>query len=73
MSDKSFIDKLAYIHIINGEILMTLSKGKETYYISGWKREQGESDAQALIREVKEELTVEIKPETIKLYGVFEA
>lgn len=73
MSDKSFIDKLAYIHIINGEILMTLSKGKETYYIPGGKREQGESDEQALIREVKEELTVELKPETIKLYGVFEA
>ena len=73
MTEKSFIDKLAYIQIINGEILMTLSKGKQTYYIPGGKREQGESDEQALIREVKEELIVELKPETIKLYGVFEA
>lgn len=73
MTEKRFIDKLDYIHIIDGEILMTLSKGKQTYYIPGGKREKGESDAQALIREVKEELNVDLKPETIKLYGVFEA
>ncbi|MDA1338421.1 MAG: NUDIX domain-containing protein [bacterium] len=71
MAEKSFVDKLAYIHIINGEILMTLSKGKQTYYIPGGKKELGESDEQALIREVKEELSVDLNLETIKLYGVF--
>ena len=71
MNENNFIDKLAYIHIVNGQILMTLSKGKQTYYIPGGKREIGESDEQALIREVKEELTVDLIPETIKLYCVF--
>lgn len=70
---KSFIDKLAYIHIKDRQILMTLSKGKDTYYIPGGKREKGESDVEALSREVEEELSVAIIPETIKYYGTFEA
>lgn len=52
---------------------MTLSKGKDTWYIPGGKREAGETDAQALTREVKEELSVDILPETITPYGVFAA
>lgn len=70
---KTFIDKLAYIHIKDKKILVTLSKGKDTWYIPGGKRELDETDTQALQREVKEELTVELVPETIKKYGVFEA
>lgn len=73
MADTTFIDKLAFIYIKDRQILMTLSKGKDTYYIPGGKRENGESDEQALIREVKEELTVDIISETIKHYGTFEA
>jgi 8-oxo-dGTP diphosphatase len=52
---------------------MTLSRGKDTYYIPGGKREESETDEETLIREVKEELNVEIIPESIKSYGVFEA
>ncbi len=68
-----YIDKLAYIHIQDNKILVTLSKGKDTWYIPGGKREEGESDQEALIREVEEELTVSLIPESIKKYGVFEA
>ena len=67
------IDKIAYIHIENKKILSTLSKGKDTYYIPGGKREENETDIQTLIREIKEELTVEIVKDTIKYYGTFEA
>jgi len=67
------IDKIAYIHIENKKILSTLSKGKDTYYIPGGKREENENDIQTLIREIKEELTVEIVKDTIKYYGTFEA
>lgn len=70
---KNFIDKLAYIQIQDKKILVTLSKGKDIWYIPGGKREEGESDYEALIREVKEELTVDLTPETIQKYGVFEA
>lgn len=71
--DKSYIDKLAYIHLKDGKILATLSKGKDVWYIPGGKREGDESDQQALTREVAEELTVKLRPDTIKYYGTFEA
>lgn len=70
---KTFIDKLAFIYIKDKKLLITLSKGKDTWYTPGGKREVGESDIDALIREVKEELTVDLKPQTIKKYGIFEA
>lgn len=62
MSSSTFIDKLAFIYLNNRQILMTLSKGKDTYYIPGGKREGDESDEAALMREVKEELSVNIDP-----------
>lgn len=70
---KKFIDKIAYIHIQDKKILMSLSKGKSTWYIPGGKRENNESDLTALSREVKEELSVELLPESIEKFGVFEA
>jgi 8-oxo-dGTP diphosphatase len=68
-----YIDKLAFIELVDGKILSTMSKGKDTWYIPGGKREGDETDEQALIREVKEELNVDILPETIERYGTFEA
>ena len=67
------IDKIAFIYKKDGKILSTLSKGKDTYYIPGGKREGNETDEQTLIRECKEELTIDIRKETIKYYGTFEA
>ena len=67
------IDKIAFIYIRDGKILSTLSKGKDTYYIPGGKREENETDEETLIRECKEELTIDIKKETIKYCGTFEA
>jgi len=67
------IDKLAYLLVVNGKILSTRSKGKTKYYIPGGKREEGESDWQALSREIREELSVELKEETCQYYGTFEA
>lgn len=71
--DKIFIDKLAFIEIQNRKALVTLSKGKDVWYIPGGKRGAGESDVQALAREVGEELAVNIIPESVKHYGVFDA
>ena len=67
------IDKIAFIYLKDGKILSTLSKGKDTYYIPGGKREDNETDEETLIRECKEELSIEIKRNTIKYYGTFEA
>lgn len=67
------IDKIAFIYLKDGKILSTLSKGKDTYYIPGGKREGLEKDEETLIRECKEELTIDIIKDTIKYYGTFEA
>ena len=67
------IDKIAFIYLKDGKILSTLSKGKDTYYIPGGKREDNETDEETLIRECKEELFIDIKKSTIKYYGTFEA
>lgn len=63
------IDKIALLYIKDGQILSTLSKGKDTYYLPGGKRELNETDEQTLIRECKEELTItNIVTQYIQLY-----
>lgn len=69
----AMIDKLAWIYIENKHLLSTRSKGKDTYYIPGGKRELGETDQEALLREIKEELDIDLQPETIAFFGQFEA
>ncbi|MBI4225085.1 MAG: NUDIX domain-containing protein [Candidatus Sungbacteria bacterium] len=71
--EHNYIDKLAWIYVKDGRILSTRSQGKDTWYIPGGKREGNETDAQALIREIKEELSIDIVPESISLFGTFEA
>lgn len=73
MNNKQIVDKLAWIYIKDRKLLGTRSYGKEAYYIPGGKREKGESDHQALIRELKEELTIDLLPETLKYLGTFNA
>jgi len=67
------IDKIAFLYLKNGKILSSLSKGKDTYYIPGGKRENNETDEETLIRECKEELSIDIKSDTLKYYGTFKA
>ncbi|MFJ9780974.1 NUDIX domain-containing protein [Amycolatopsis sp. NPDC101161] len=67
------IDKIAWLHLADGRILSTRSRGKEVYYLPGGKREPGETDAETLVREIREELDVTIKEESIAPAGVFEA
>ncbi|WP_326957702.1 NUDIX hydrolase [Amycolatopsis sp. NBC_01286] len=67
------IDKIAWLHLVDGRILSTRSRGKDVYYLPGGKREPGETDAQTLVREVREEVSVAITEPTIAPAGVFEA
>jgi 8-oxo-dGTP diphosphatase len=48
----SRIGKLAWIEIQGNRILLTKSYGKDKYYTPGGKREPGEADEQALLREI---------------------
>ncbi|UOQ75947.1 NUDIX domain-containing protein [Hymenobacter sp. 5516J-16] len=67
------IDKIAWLHLHEGRLLSTRSRGKDRYYIPGGKREAGETDAQTLLREIKEELTVELNAATLVHAGTFTA
>jgi 8-oxo-dGTP diphosphatase len=71
--DMLFVDKVAWIYLQGGKILSTRSRGKDTYYIPGGKREVGETDTQCLTREIQEELSVSLVPESFDFVGEFEA
>ena len=65
------IDKLAWLYIRDGKFLAVRSQGKELFYLPGGKREAGESDEQALMREIKEELSVDLLPDSIQYAETF--
>ena len=67
------IDKIAWLHLHDGQLLSTRSRGKDRYYIPGGKREAGETDAETLLREIKEELTVDLDPTSLAHAGTWEA
>jgi 8-oxo-dGTP pyrophosphatase MutT (NUDIX family) len=67
------VDKIAYILTLDGKILSTRTKGRDKFYIPGGKREYDETDEQTLVREVKEELNVDIIIDSIAYIGTFKA
>ncbi|HEX2858714.1 MAG TPA: NUDIX domain-containing protein [Alphaproteobacteria bacterium] len=67
------IDKLGWLRVENRRVLMVRSRGQQVYYIPGGKREAGETDQQALVREIGEELNVQLAPENLEYLDTFEA
>ncbi|RJO78467.1 NUDIX domain-containing protein [Nocardia panacis] len=67
------IDTVAWVHLEAGRILCARPRGKQVFYIPGGKREGAETDLQTLLREIKEELTVEILENTVAHVGTYEA
>jgi len=67
------IDKLAWLYIKEGKLLNARSRHKQLFYLPGGKREEGESDQQALVREIKEEVSVDLLPNSIKYAQTFTA
>ena len=60
----AFVDTVAWARVENGRILCARPRGKHIFYIPGGKREGAETDLQTLLREIAEELTVVLRPET---------
>ncbi len=48
-------------------------KRQNSILIPGGKRDEGENDKQTLIREIKEELSVDIMPDSINYMGTYNA
>jgi 8-oxo-dGTP pyrophosphatase MutT (NUDIX family) len=59
------LDVLAWVCVRDRKMLAVRSRGRDAWYMPGGKREPGESDAQALTREVREELGVALKPTSL--------
>lgn len=67
------IDKLAWLQVVDRRVLAARTRGRPRAYLPGGKREAGESDAAALVREVREELGVELDPASIRFAARFRA
>ncbi|MGW4381131.1 NUDIX hydrolase [Kitasatospora sp. NPDC004531] len=67
------IDTVAWVRLEGGRILCARPRGKDVFYIPGGKREGDETDLQTLVREVAEELTVAIRPDTVAHVGTYHA
>ena len=67
------IDTVAWVQLEHGRILVARPRRKDVFYIPGGKREGGETDLQALCREITEELTVTLLPGTVQHAGTYEA
>lgn len=70
---RKLIDTVAWVRIEEGRILCARPRGKDIFYIPGGKREGDETDLQTLLREIEEELTVELLPHTVEHVGTYEA
>ena len=65
------ISKIAWIHIEDRKVLMVRTRGKDTFYFPGGKPEKLESNAQALERELREELEFDLAGE-VREFANFE-
>jgi 8-oxo-dGTP pyrophosphatase MutT (NUDIX family) len=67
------LDKVAWIHLdADGSVLTARNAGVDLFYFPGGHREPGESDVDTLVREVAEELTVDVDPASVEYVGTFE-
>lgn len=73
MTETIHIRKSAGILIRNRRLLVTRSDGKDFFIAPGGKPHDGETDEQAVIRELAEELDIEVDEADLSLFGIFEA
>ncbi|MFC8362911.1 NUDIX domain-containing protein [Streptomyces griseorubiginosus] len=73
MRDKGVVpEKVAWVLVRDGRVLVTRNHGVDLFYFPGGKREPGESDAETLVREIEEELRSQVDPATMTHVGTFE-
>lgn len=65
-------EKVAWILVRDGRVLVTRSHGRDRFYFPGGHREPGESDGETLVREIDEELQAAIDPGSMVHFGTFE-
>ncbi|WP_116246278.1 NUDIX domain-containing protein [Nocardiopsis sp. FIRDI 009] len=66
------IDALAWVHVRDGRLLCVRSRGRDLLYVPGGKRDPGESDEAAVTREAREEVSVDLRPGTLRRVAVID-
>lgn len=67
------IGKVGWVHVADRRLLCVRTDGRGLFYLPGGKREPGEDDLAALMREVAEELGVGLVAATVRHIGSFAA
>ena len=70
---EKIIETVALIHIKNEKLLLVRPFNKKTFYMPGGKKDKGEDNLKALVREIKEEIGLKVDPKTIDFFGIYEA
>ncbi|MFF7378851.1 NUDIX domain-containing protein [Streptomyces massasporeus] len=65
-------EKVAWVLVRDGLVLVTRSHGRDRFYLPGGHREAGESDGETLVREIDEELRATIDAGSMVHVGTFE-
>lgn len=60
------MDKIAWITLREGRLLVARNQGREKFYLPGGRQEPGETDAETRVREIAEELTAVIVVSTMR-------
>jgi putative acetyltransferase len=54
------LTSVGWLHVRDGRLLAVRTRGRDRFYLPGGKPEPGETDEEALVREVREELGLEL-------------
>ncbi len=65
-------EKVAWVLVREGRVLVTRNRGREVFYFPGGMREPGESDVETLVREIDEELQAVIVAGSMAHFGTYE-
>lgn len=60
----------AWVEVRDGRLLAVRARGRDRWFVPGGKPEPGEDPADTVVREVREELGLELQPGTLRLLGV---
>ena len=69
----SVIHKVAGVIIKDRRLLVVREHGKSVFFSPGGKIESGESKERVLMRELNEELGIEVLPKDLSLFGSYKA
>tara|TARA_R110002020_G_scaffold91560_3_gene222471 strand:+ start:89001 stop:89816 length:816 start_codon:yes stop_codon:yes gene_type:complete len=66
-------ERVAWVQLVEGKILMVREHGKSVYGLPYGKREMGKTDLQSLQQGIWQQLMVTIKSDSLVFIGIFEA